>query len=456
MAENPAEPDRVDAAFNETARLLAEDAVEQALEQIAALHPADQAEVFGRLEADERAGLLPNMTQGMLAEIVVYLRDDLRRDVVADLEPAALGPLLGDVAPDVAADILHDLPRERTSETLASMSGQRAAKIASLLPYADESAGGRMTSDFVALHKQWTVDEALSHLRSTQPDAEQAFYLYVVDQRHRLEGVVSLRHLVVGAPEERISGLMAPEVVSVGVEEDQEEVVRRVQRYNLVALPVVDGDRRLVGVIGVDDLMDVAEEEATEDMYRMVGLIDDESLLRPIGRSLAPRLLWLLIALVSGFAAAGVVDAFEGTIEQVVTVAVFMPIIVALGGNAGVQTITLMVRSLALGQVEWRNVGRILQRELIIGIVNGIVVGLLVGVAAYAWKGNVALAVVAGVAMLLNIATGVTAGVLVPLVLRLLRLDPALASGVLVTTLTDALGFFFFLGLATLMVDRLG
>jgi magnesium transporter len=330
-----------------------------------------------------------------------------------------------------------------------------ASDVAPLLPHPDESAGGRMTSDFVALHQEWTVDEALAYLRDTRPAADQAYYLYVVGPQHTLEGVVSLRSLVVAGADERIGELMTPEVVSVGTTEDQEEVARRVQRYNFIALPVVDEGRRLVGVISVDDVLDVAEEEATEDMYRMAGLDEEESLLRPVGRSIVPRLGWLLVALVSFFAAAGVVSAFEGTIERVVALAVFMPVIAGLGGNAGVQTITLVVRSLALGHVEVRDVRRILGRELVIGISNGVVIGLLLGVLAFAWKGNVGLGVVAGLAMLLSMSTAVTAGVLVPLTLRALRLDPALASGVLVTTVTDILGFFFFLGLATLMVERI-
>ena len=201
--------------------------------------------------------------------------------------------------------------------------------------------------------------------------------------------------------------------------------------------------------------MDVAEEEATEDMYRMAGLAERESLQRPVARSLLPRLGWLLVALVSVFAAAAVVDAFEGTIERAAALAVFMPVIAGLGGNAGVQTITLVVRSLALGNVELRDVRRVLLRELLIGVTNGVIFGLIVGLLIFAWKGNVGLSVVAGVAMLLNMTMAVTAGVLVPVSLRALRLDPALASGVLVTTFTDVLGFFFFLGLATLMIDRI-
>ena len=453
MADQPADPDRTDALLQQAQGLLAEGRVEETLAHLSALHPADQAGVIGQLDAAARALLLPRIAQEPLAEIVAYLQEERRRVVVAELDAALLGPLLDRVDRDVAVDVLHGLAPERAREALASMSS--AEEIALLLPHADETAGGRMTSDFIALHQEWTVDEALSYLRRTRPNAEQAFYLYVVDGQHRLEGVVSLRQLVVAAPEERIGTLMTPDVVSAGIGEDQEDVARRIQRYRFIALPVVDEERRLAGVISLDDLVHVVEEEATEDMYRMAGLAEDESVLRPVAQSIAPRLAWLLVALVSVFGAAAVVNLFEGTIERVVALAVFMPVIAGLAGNAGVQTITLVVRSLALGEVELRHVGRVLRRELVIGITNGLVIGLLVGVAAFVWKGNVWLGAVAGAAMLLSMATAVTAGVLVPLTLRALRLDPALAAGVLVTTLTDTLGFLFFLGLATLLVERI-
>ena len=453
MADDPSKALPSESPQQETQRSLEEGHIDQALTKLLALHPADQAELIGQLDPSLRAPLLPNIPQDALAQILDFLPDEQRHDMVDELEPALLGPLLDQVDRDVAADILHGLPQERAQATMANMA--TAAEVSPLLPHADESAGGLMTSNFIALHQEWTVDEALSHLRRTKPAAEQAFYLYVVDAEHRLEGVVSLRHLVVSAPEARIGDLMTPEVVSVRTTEDQEEVARQVQRYNFIALPVVDEGRRLAGVVNVDDLMDVAEEEATEDMYRMVGLTEDESLLRPVGRSLAPRLGWLLIALATVLAAAAVVNAFEGTIERVAVLAVFMPIIAGVGGNAGVQTITLVVRSLALGRVELRDVRHILQRELIIGMTSGIAIGIVLGLLAFAWKGNVTLAIVAGVAMLLSMTTAVTAGVVVPLGLRALRLDPALASGVLVTAVTDVLGFFFFLGLATLLVERI-
>ena len=453
MADETTAQDQDDSALREAQRLFESESTDAGLTQLAALHPADQAHVLSQLDSELRAPLLSRISQSALAEILEYLKDEPRHAIVDELPTALLGPLLDEVDRDIAVDILHGLPPERAQQALAAMTS--APDIAPLLTHPDETAGGRMTTDYVAFQRDWTVEQALSYLRRTRPAAEQVFYLYVIDSEDRLEGVVSLRQIVIAAPEERISALMTPGVVSVLATADQEEAARRVQRYNFIALPVVDERQRLIGVVSIDDLMDVAEEEATEDMFRMAGLAERESLQRPIARSLLPRLAWLLVALASVFAAAAVVDAFEGTIERAAALAVFMPVIAGLGGNAGVQTITLVVRSLALGNVEMRDVRRVLLRELLIGVTNGVIIGLTVGLLIFAWKGNVGLSVVAGLAMLLNMAMGVTAGVLVPVSLRALKLDPALASGVLLTTFTDVLGFFFFLGLATLMIDRI-
>ena len=452
MADDAGEHDH-DSQLLDALRLFEGGVSDAALERLASLHAADQADVVSQLDTSVRGELLPRISTESKALILAHLREDRRLEIVEGLSTEALAPVLDLVDFDIAVDILHDLPAERARETLGQMA--TASDVAPLLPYADETAGGRMTSAFVSLQQDWTVDQALASLRRTSPAAEQVFYLYVTDEQRRLEGVVSLRELVVAPPETPIMELMTPEVLSVRASEDQEEVLRQIQRYNFIALPVIDEQRHLMGVVSVDDVLDVAEEEATEDMFRLAGLDEGESLIRPIGRSLLPRLVWLLVAMASGFAAAGVVNAFDNTVDRVVALAVFMPLIAGLGGNAGVQTVTLVVRSMALGDVDLRGIRPTLQRELLIGIANGVIIGLLLAALVFVWKGNVALSVVAGVALLLNMVTGVAAGVLVPVSLRALRLDPALASGALLTTFTDILGFFFFLGLATLLVGQI-
>ena len=453
MADERAETPPADAAREETLRLLEAGRTDQALAQLATLHPADQAELIGDLDADLRAPLLPRIPQDALAEILEFLEEEPRRTVAAELEPTVLGPLLDHVDRDVAADILHEIPPRIAQAVLASMA--TAAEVAPLLPHTDESAGGRMTSDFVALHREWTVEQALSHLRRTKPNVEQAFYLYVVDDQHRLEGVVSLRHLVVATPEERISDLMTPEVVSVRASEDQEEAARRVQHYNFVALPVVDDARRLVGVISVDDLMEVAEEEATEDMYQMVGLAGEETVFSPVSLAARRRIPWLLVNLATAFVAALTVSAFEDTIARVAVLAAFMPVVAGHGGNTGTQAITLVVRGLALGEVRPADAWRVMWKETRFGLIHGTIAGGLSGALAYALTGNLWLPMVVFCAMLGNVVLAATVGSFLPLLMRRLGIDPALASAIWLTTFTDIMGFLMLLGLGALLVERL-
>jgi magnesium transporter len=284
---------------------------------------------------------------------------------------------------------------------------------------------------------------------------EQPFYLYAVDDDHRLQGVVSLRHLIVSSPETRIEQIMTAEVISVPAEYDQEVAAERMRHYNLMALPVVDEEGHILGVLTADDVLDVQVEEATEDMYRMVGLPERERLFRPIRESAPPRLAWLMVNLITAFLAAATVNLFESTIERLAALAVFMPIVAGMGGNAGIQTITLVVRSVALGEVGPGDVFRVLRHEIAIALIKGVVIGFVVGVAAWLWKDNAWLGVVVGLALLANIANAVIMGVLIPLTLKAVRADPALASGIFVTTFTDVIGFLTLLGLAALMVSKL-
>jgi magnesium transporter len=424
-----------------------------ALAHLGSLHPADQAEVIAALDAELRVPLLPRLPQETLADILEYLNEEPRRHVVMELEPAVLAPLLDRVDTDVAADVLHMLPPEQAEQVLLAM--RTAPEVTGLLRHEDESAGGRMTADFVALHKEWTVDQALAYLRRTHPDAEQVYYLYVIDADHRLEGVVSLRHLVVATPDERIADIMTPEVISIRVDEDQEEAARILQRYNLVALPVVNEESRLVGVTTADDLMDVAQEEATEDMYRMVGLDEEESVLGPLAMSLRRRLPWLLVNLCTAFLAALTVNTFEDTISRVAALAVFMPVIAGHGGNTGTQVTTLVVRGLALGEVQLSHVLHIILKQAIFGLLQGVISGSLSALLAFLLTGNLWLALIVFSAMLGNVIIAAIAGSLIPLGMKRLRVDPALASAIWLTTFTDVMGFLLLLGLGTIAVDRL-
>ncbi|MEX2246644.1 MAG: magnesium transporter [Dehalococcoidia bacterium] len=422
--------------------------------RLATAHPADQAEFVAELERDQRAGLVAVMPRDAVARIIEYLPEERRGAIIDEIEPPDLAPLLDEVDDDIVADILHELAEERAGAVMQLM--RRAPEIAPLLRHPDETAGGHMTRAFIALNGNWTAERAIAYLRRARPDAESAYYLYVADASRRLEGVVSLRDLIIAPPDAKLSEIMATDIVKARDDMDQEEMARLVQRYDLVALPVVDAEDRLVGVITVDDVLDVLEEEATEDILKLAGVGVREHVLSPIGESARRRLPWLAVNMGVALIAAFIVSRFEDTIARVAALAVFMPIIAGQGGNAGIQTSTIVVRGLALDEIDLSDLFRVLAKEMGLGIVKGTLFGGALALIAFAWKDNMTLALVAAAAMFLNMIVASMAGVLIPITLRYgLKLDPATAAGVFDTMLTDIMGFLIFLGLASLLVDRI-
>jgi magnesium transporter len=300
-----------------------------------------------------------------------------------------------------------------------------------------------------------TVEEAVAFLRATKPLAEEAYYLYVLDGQNRLQGIVNLRQLVVSEPQTRLADVMVADVVSVAPDTDQEEAARLLQRYRLRSLPVVDADGMLSGIITADDIIDVIQEEATEDMYRMVGVGADESALAPVGQSLRRRVPWLVVNLMTAFLSALTVSLFQGTIERVSTLAAFMPVIAGHGGNTGTQVTTLVVRGLALDEVEVKDAATIVAKEIAFGIIHGAIVGALTAGLAYLLSGNYWLSIVVFAAMVGNVLVAGIMGALIPLGMRTVKIDPALASAIWLTTFTDVAGFLMLLGTGALLVSKL-
>jgi magnesium transporter len=327
-----------------------------------------------------------------------------------------------------------------------------------LLRYPEDTAGGIMSNRFIALHEDMTLEQARQLI---QPDGkedrhEEVSYLYVTDASQQLVGIVSLRDLVFRRPERRLREVMIADVKAVRATTDQEELARLFEQYHYLALPVLDDGGRLVGVVKASDALEIAREEATEDMQLMVGLSGEERVLTPWHMAFRRRLPWLSVNLVTASAAAGVVNAFEGTIAEWTALAVFLPIISGLGGNAGMQTLTVIIRDLALGQLSPGEGRKALLKEATVGLMNGLAIGLLLGAIGWWWKGSVMLGLLAGTAMLLNLLAAAFAGVTIPLGLRMLRIDPALASSIFLTAITDVAGFFFFLSLAAFALNLAG
>ncbi len=442
--------------LEELHRLLNFNQPSEALARLEAMHPADQAHLIEDLDAEDREAILLAMSEERTAAILEYLDEEPRQVFVDGLEPERLSQILFHVDEDLAADIVAELPEDQVASVLALLAPEDREAVEDLLELPEESAGRWMSPDVVLLQRSWTAEEAIDFLRREGPDASHPFYLYVVDAERRLQGVLSLRHLITAPPTTPLENLMARDVISVPVELDQEKAAEKLRHYSLMALPVVDEEGRLVGVLEADDVLDVQVEEATEDIYLQAGLSIDETPNTPVLVSLRRRVPWLLINLTFGFLSALIVSSFEGTISRVAALAAFMPIIAGHGGNTGSQTTTLIVRGIAVGEIERRDLWRIVRKELAFGVSYGLVAGLLSSILAYVLEGNFWLAVIVGVSMMGNIILAGMAGSLLPLGMQALKVDPALASTVWLTTITDWLGFVLLLGLGTLFLKELG
>src|SRR3990172_4249929 len=427
--------------------------VNDAVEAIGSVHPADRADLYERLDPELREAFLSLLSTEDMAQLLDYLEEDVRQQVVDRMPRATMARVLDKTSQDVAVDVLRSLPPAETARVLSAMT--TAQEITPLLEHSDESAGGLMTRGYVALHPEMTAHQAITFLRLRKPLAGEAYYLYVLDAANRLQGVVNLRELLVSEPDARIVDVMTRDAITVEPGTDQEEVARLIQHYRLRALPVVDGDGMLRGIVTADDAMEVASEEATEDMYRMVGLLSDDSVYAPVMVSARRRLPWLGINLVAAFLAAAMVAAFEDTIAKAAALAVFMPVVAGQGGNSGIQSITIVVRGLAVGEIQAEDARRVLAKEVAIGLVKGVAFGVLIGAIAWAWQGTPAWGLVVGLSLILNMMAAGFLGAVIPLTLRALKLDPAIASGIFLTAFTDVIGFLALLGLGALMISQL-
>jgi magnesium transporter len=446
-------PIDIDHTLEAVRAALDRDALDEAIALIEQLRAPDQAEVFNELEPEDQVALLPRFDPDDSAGILEELEDEDAADVAEQLDADTLSRIVDEMEPDEAADLLGDLPKQQADDVLARL--EDPEEVRPLLIHPDQTAGGRMTSEFLALRRRMTAQEAIDALRSWSPDEELNYYLFVVDRYNILRGVVSLRKLITSDPGASLESIMDPDVISIPVGADQEEAARLMTRYSLVALPVVDETGHLLGMITHDDLVEVIEEEATEDIYRLGGVLNEERALGPVRASVRRRLPWLYVNLGTAFLAAWVISQFRGTIERVAILAAFQAMVAGQGGNAGTQALTVMVRSLALGEVELRDMWRALLKEVMVGLINGCAVGLAVGVVASLLQGKPALGLIIGLAMVGNMIAAGFAGALVPVILKRLKIDPALASGVIVTTVTDVTGFALFLGLATIFIQWL-
>jgi len=448
---------RIDLVLDSVKRLLRIGASANLLNLLQKQHPADLAQIFSELPDKEREAafsLLAERNGRLAMEAVSELGPETGATLLATRSADEIAKLAQEIPSDDAAALIDYLPEELSSAVLDLMRPKESGVVENLLEYAEQTAGRIMNPHVFALNEELTVGEAITELQ-TNRDVEMVFYLYVVDDRRHLVGVVSLRRLLLVSPETPLKRIMTADLMSARVDMDQEEVARQVASYNLLAIPVVDEENKLVGVITVDDVIYVIKDEETEDIYRLAGVAGDERVFTSVKETFQKRLPTLAIQLVTLFAAAGVIAVFEPTIGKVTALAVFMPVVAGMGATAATQTLTVMVRGLALGELTWSNSRKALFKEVALGVGNGVLLGVVAAIVTWAAKGDPVLGLLLGLAMIINLFIAAAAGTLVPIGLRAANLDPALASSVVVTTMTDVLGFATFLGLATLFLRYL-
>jgi magnesium transporter len=441
------------ARLTETLRDLLEegDRQERLSQLLEEAHPADVARMLRELPMAHQTTVFRLLSREQAGSVLHEMDDQTLLELVRALDEAELSGILDRMPADNAADVVGDLPEAEAEKILDLMKEEQSEEVQELLEYGEKTAGRIMSPDFVAVHEEMSVGQALDHIRKSV-STEQAFYLYVADDHDHLVGVVPLRRLITADPATPIRLIRQEDVVSVTPETDQEEVARMVTKYNLLAIPVVSGDRRLLGTITVDDVIDVIHEEATEDIQRLGGAAGDETVFDPPAAVFTKRLVWRLINLATAILAASVIGLFEESIRTLATLAVFMPIVASMGGIGTTQTATVVIRGLALGDMTTAHVWRVLRKELLLGVATGAANGAVMAAIAYLWKGQLLLSVILGVALVFNMVVAATVGTLIPLALKTFRVDPAIASSVIITTFTDVFGFFSFLGLATLLI----
>jgi magnesium transporter len=419
-------------------------------------HPADIALLFKEIEPTEARKLFEILFSARRAEKTLKeLPPELLPDILALIDDERVARLIVRADPDDAVTFIDALPEERRESVLSLLDPERRDEVRERISYPEGTVGRIMNTDFMALPPTTTAQGAIDKIRE-RGELEAFFYLYVVDEDGKLCGVVPIRNLVIAPPERSLREMMITEPVRADVFMDQEEAARLVAKYELLALPIVDEGGHLEGIITVDDVIDIIKEEGTEDMYRMAGLADEDRVFTPVARSVRMRLPWTIVNLLTATLAASVVGFFEGTINEFIALVTFMPVVAGVGGNGATQTATVIIRAIALGELEFASAWRAVVKQVTVNVCLALAAGSAIALAALLWKGNPVLGLVLACAMIINL--GLVAGLsgaLIPLLLQALKFDPALGSGIVVTCLTDAFGFLSFLGLATLFLRYL-
>lgn len=451
--------DRQEEAFDEARliSLLTEGEIVLFREEFLDLHPYDQGQFYERVEPDIRQIIYQYLSPKELATIfeAIELDDEEYPIFIAEMEPSYAAEMLSEMYTDDAVDVLNELDQDQTSHFLKMMDSESAQDIRELLHYEEDTAGALMTTEYVAVAENSTVRSAMTILRNAAPDAEMIYYIFVVDDRNRLTGVLSLRDLIVASEDTLIRDIRNERVVSAQVTDDQEDVAQVMRDYNFVALPVVNSRNEILGIITVDDIIDVIDEEAGEDYSKLAGVSDMETFDKSPFSAAKKRLPWLVCLLFLGMITANLIDLFTGTLAKVALLAAFIPLIGGTSGNSGTQALAVAVRGIATGDVEEESKMKLVIRELLTGIIMGLVCGIIALGIVFFWQHELLLGALVGVAICCSIVVATVAGTLIPLVMDRMKIDPAVASGPFITTLNDITSILIYLGIATLFIDKL-
>lgn len=423
-----------------------EDDVRRFLEDLGS---ADCADLLAKVTAADRAFLIERFPGIFTAEVLSWLAPELARQTLEEMPPARIATLISTLESDDAIHLIEDLSPSLQKQILLKLSASDRAAVEEGLLYPDESAGRLMSRDFVAVPRFWTVGKTIDYMREAAEELPDSFtVLFVIDPLYHVVGEIPLDRVLRSRRVVRIEELALNEIHPIPAETDQEEVARLFRREALTSAPVVDADNRIIGVVTLDDVVEVVAEEADEDIMRLGGVGSDD-LHRSIVPTAIARFGWLAINLGTAFIASGVVGLFENTLNQIVALAVLMPIVAGMGGNAGTQTLTVAVRALAMKELSKTNMMRTVAKETAVGFLNGFAFAVITGILAGLWFHSPVLGLVIGLAMVTNLVAAGLFGILIPLALEKMKIDPALASAVFLTTVTDVIGFFTFLGLAS-------
>lgn len=447
--------------YKEIQLLFSERNAQKAKEVLSVLQPADIAELVEELESLEQHWIISLLDSETAALVINELDPELGGDLLRLLNVERATEILEEMSFDDAADLLSELPDQEQNRYLELLEHEDRQDVRELMTYREDTAGGLMTTEYVAIREDITAARAIEELREIAPDAETVYYVYVINLKNQLLGVISLRELIIANPNELIRNIVRRNIVSVPVDMDQEEVAKIVSKYNFLAVPVVDHDNALLGIITVDDVIDVIHEEATEDLFRLAGAPgeaedeEEEELIPRVLASLKARLPWLLITMLGGMISGKVLNGFSDKISAVVALAFFIPLLTGMGGNVGTQSSTVTVRGIATGQIKTDDVMRVIFKEAFVGLALGSILGLAVGLFATWWQDKPMLGLVVGLAMLGNMFTAATMGTLVPIFFRRVGIDPAVASAPFISTAIDITGLLIYSTLATVLITYL-